>query len=560
MSHNNSLDWKATSVLMGRQIKAKYREQKIKSYKNNPLIEALPDIFTQQEVVYLLTETPNFNEDEIEESPEIRMHLIQQVKHHFMQPLPIHIEIEMKLSLMIRTGYEGRNPVSPLYARQFAVGVSEILKGNYDNEKGNIIGNRSTASSYSVIGISGIGKTTAIEKILLLYPQVIIHSDYEYNGISIGFLKQIVWLVIECPFNASRGSLCKNFFMAVDNILGTNYYKQFVKQRMNESDLIDKMAHVAALHCIGVLVFDEIQRMKKGEEGKQTMNFFVELHNKLGVPIIFVGTYKSMDLFTPLLANARRASGMGVTFFDRMEKDKKWDLFIKRLWKYQWLKTSSPFTEEINEMLYKETQGITDLVVNLFLQAQLFTLSLGKEQLTPKIIKQIANKSLKIFQPYLKALESGDIEQLKKFEDLKPQWSVVETYLKNLPGEVKIEGSLQKEHENAISTAVEFVKYVEFAKSLGLSKKEAVEIVSEVLEREGTDNNFEVNKLIAEHILMLNKQGKGQEIEKKKKLKQNFSNENFLHIIGLKALKEKKLLEEQLKKLDVIKPFDEFLG
>ncbi|WP_232426328.1 ATP-binding protein [Cytobacillus praedii] len=555
MNENNHK--KPTTVLMGRQEVAKYKAQKVVNYKHNPLIEALPVIYTQQQVVKYLTSVPNFNTEELNESAELRIHLIQQIKHVFMQPLPIHLEIQSKVSLMLRAGYQGRNPVSPLYARQFAVGIHNILKGDYDDEKGNIIGNRSTASSFALIGISGIGKSTAIEKILLLYPQVIIHSEYEYNGLSIGYLKQIVWLVIECPFNASRGTLCKNFFEAVDNILGTSYYQKFVKPRMNESDLIDKMAHVAALHCIGVLVFDEVQRMQKGLEGQQTMNFFVELHNKLGVPLIFVGTYKAVDLFTPLLANARRASGMGAEFFDRMEKDKKWDYFLTQLWKFQWLKEPIPLTKEINELFYQETLGITDLVINLFMQAQYLAISLGKEKLTEALIKNAAKKNLKLLQPMLTALKTSDYEKLKKFDDLKPDWLDVNSFIKSLPGKVKIEGAISKEHEKAILGAKEFVQYVGFAQSLGLSKKEAVELVSQLLEEEAEvpSDSLVINKKIAEKILNISNDAK-----KNQRKRKDVTSKNLLHVIGLKALNEKKSLVEELNKVNVIAPFNEFLN
>lgn len=558
MENNTFNEHQPTTVLMGRQCNAIYQEQKVNDYKNNPLIEALPNIMTRQKVIELLFESPNYNINELNESPEIRMHLIQQIKHHFIQPMPIHLELEMKVSSMIRTGYVGRNPVSPLFAKQFSIGISEILRGDYNFEKGNIIGNRSTATNFSIIGISGIGKSTAIEKVLLLYPQVIIHTDYEHNGISVGFLKQIVWLVIECPFNASRGSLCKNFFMAVDNILGTNYYKQFVKSRMNESDLIDKMAHVAALHCIGVLVFDEIQRMKRGNEGNLTMNFFVELHNKLGVPLIFVGTYSALDLFTPLLATARRASGMGILFFDRMEKDKKWDVFLEKLWNYQWLKEFTPLSKELSELFYQKTQGITDLVVNLFIQVQLLALSLGKERIDISILKRAADTNLKILQPSLKALESGDVAKLKKIEDLKPDWIDINNYIKKLPEGTFIEGEIKKEHIHALSNAKEFIQYTNFAQSLGITKKESVVLVSELLENVDNSND-NINKLIARKILFPN-ENEVDEVKVKRKKKNKTSDASFLHIIGLKSLKEKKSLSEELRSLSIIKPFDEFIG
>src|SRR5699024_3054395 len=59
---------------------------------------------------------------------------------------------------------------------------------------------RSTADSLSIIGISGIGKTTAIERLLLMYPQVIKHEAYEGQPFN---HTQIVWLKIDCPYDGS---------------------------------------------------------------------------------------------------------------------------------------------------------------------------------------------------------------------------------------------------------------------------------------------------------------------------------------------------------------------
>ena len=181
---------------------------------------------------------------------------------------------------------------------------------------------------------------------------------------------------------------------------------------------------------------------------------------------------------------------------------------------------------------------------------------MGKEKISINIIKKAAETNLKILRPTLKALQTGDIEKLKKIEDLKPDWVDVNNYIKELPESVMIEGELQKEHENALSNAREFVQYINFAQSLGLSKKGAVELVSEVLEKE-SKNSENLNKLIAEKILFSSKvesKSIGNMVRNKKT-----STESLLHVIGLKALKEKKPLEEELRNLDIIKPFNEFI-
>ncbi|KIL51781.1 hypothetical protein [Jeotgalibacillus campisalis] len=73
MTINENAQKTPTTVLMGRQEAAKYKVQKVDSYKENPLIEALPEIYTQQEVIKFLTNTPKINDEELSESAEIRL-------------------------------------------------------------------------------------------------------------------------------------------------------------------------------------------------------------------------------------------------------------------------------------------------------------------------------------------------------------------------------------------------------------------------------------------------------------------------------------------------------
>ena len=62
-----------------------------------------------------------------------------------------------------------------------------------------------SSSSFTLMGFSGIGKSTAIEKILLLYPQVLLHEN-PVNRL------QVVWLKLNCPHDGSLKTLCMDFF------------------------------------------------------------------------------------------------------------------------------------------------------------------------------------------------------------------------------------------------------------------------------------------------------------------------------------------------------------
>jgi hypothetical protein len=94
---------------------ANYKEQLIVDYQENPLIEALPPIFNEENFIEAVTEYPNFSESERELDASLRFHLISRLARYF-QPLGEHIDLERKISRIIRQGYLMRNPLSPLHA------------------------------------------------------------------------------------------------------------------------------------------------------------------------------------------------------------------------------------------------------------------------------------------------------------------------------------------------------------------------------------------------------------------------------------------------------------
>src|SRR5258707_11084324 len=171
-----------------RIVKASYTESSIPSYKGNPYIEALPPIWSKEDVISLLQRYPEYQEEHRVWPTELRVHLIRSVLK-FFEVLPRHIDLEQRISCTIRTGYEARNPRLPDAWRQIRDKV-ESLKSALASQEGaeieELLANFSlqpadpemTATGFAFIGINGIGKTTSLKNILVLYPQVIIHSRY----------------------------------------------------------------------------------------------------------------------------------------------------------------------------------------------------------------------------------------------------------------------------------------------------------------------------------------------------------------------------------------------
>ncbi|MED4736844.1 ATP-binding protein [Priestia megaterium] len=407
-------------VLKGDFEKGVYKEQLLSEYTNNPFIEALPPIFNEDDVLERFMVTPRISDQDKLSETNIRYHVLKRVKN-FIQPLPIHFEVERRLSTLIRRGYLARNPLDRTFLERVRVlhelREEEEAAHKYIDERLNYI--RSTADSLSIIGISGIGKTTAIERLLLMYPQVIKHEEYKGQPFN---RTQIVWLKIDCPYDGSLSTLCKSFFKAIDDLLETRYLEKFGYLNRVTSTMLLHMTSLASMYGIGVLVIDEIQHLLHSKNDQEEMlNFFVTLSNTVGIPTVLIGTSKAQKLFKGNFRQARRAASEAV-IWDRMAEDsEEWEFFLETLWELQCLKTQSKLTEETKKAFYYECQGITSVAVNLFILAQeraLFDEDNPNEIITPKVLKKTAKDDMQMIQPMMTAIQKNNLAEMTKYEDI----------------------------------------------------------------------------------------------------------------------------------------------
>lgn len=318
---------------------------------------------------------------------------------------------------MIRGGYTGRNPRTGDLQKHLQNGYERIQQGNlqafrFENVK-------STAQSMLLIGCSGYGKKTSLLRILSAYPQIIYHPNLN--------IEQVVYLKIDCSHNGSLKEICLNFFRALDQILDTNYEKQYGLKRSNIQALLTKMSQLANAHALGLLVIDEIQHLSRSKSGgsQEMLNFFVTMVNTIGVPIMLIGTPKAREIFEGDFRSARRGAGFGAIFWEPLPEytnnqlNPEWVAFTDKLWKQQLLNQRDEFlSDEIRHVWYDLSQGIIDIVVKLFVLAQLRAIATNKERITVKLFQQIYHEELKPVHPMLEALKSGNIEKIAKYSDL----------------------------------------------------------------------------------------------------------------------------------------------
>jgi hypothetical protein len=467
--------------LRGENVKATYLSQEIDGYRGNPFIEALPPIFEENYVARAIARRPSHSVEQRKLGKQTRLHLVQQISD-YVEPLPIHLTLEQRISRLIRHGYKARNPFTPAYARQFNIGFKELLESGTSDDGVNLAGIRSTAAGFAMLGVSGQGKTTSIETNLLLYPQVVEHVSYNDQPF---ILKQIVWLKLNCPFDGSLKGLCINFFQAVDALLGTNYFRKFATKGATIDILIPIMAQIATLHGLGALVIDEIQNLSTMKSGgaEKMLNFFTQLINTIGVPVITVGTYKAVKLLSGSFSQARRSTGQGDLIIDRLTKGEEWDYFIERLWGFQWTSKEFRLTKSLKETMYVLSQGIIDIAVKLYMLTQWEAID-RDVNITSKLLNEMSESHMRLVQPILKLLKSNNKEALSLIDDLYPKWNVLDEYLRSSSEKVSLNGEIRNHiHRNAKIEHDEerFLELVKTAIDFGADANKAEEIAEYIL-------------------------------------------------------------------------------
>ena len=411
----------ASSLLrFGRVQKADYVEQAVWSYRHVPTIEALGKTLSRKDVAMRLAQRPPFEDDMRRAASHDRLEMVQAAMLEWFEPLPFHLDLHESISRAIRGGLSQRNPFTPGYYRDSGVQIDHFWSPPRTFQ-------RSSALGFQLTGISGGGKTSAIERDLSLYPQWIQHT--EYTGKPFRF-DQLTWLHLDCPFDVSVRGLCVNFIQAVDAIFKppkpeASYLHLYNKgNRATVDTLIPSIAAIATNHCLGLLVIDEIQRLALAKSGgaERMLAFFVQLVNTIGVPVILVGTWKARAILAKEFIQIRRGSGQGEKEWDRMQKgSQNWSHFIDAMWNFQFVKHAVELTPELSDTLYDETQGIADYAIKVFCMAQWRAISTGRERLTPAMIRSVAKDGFKSARNVLKALREGkSTAVIGQLEDVLP--------------------------------------------------------------------------------------------------------------------------------------------
>lgn len=396
-------------------VKAKYLAPELPKFAGNPNIEALQLTNTRNQALDNMQRLPKYS-DEMRHLPaQLRLQQAMDVLH-FFQPLSIHLKLEGMVSRMIRDGYLSRNPLDPAHSNDLKKRIKHFKNHTTFGEQF-----APSGCGFTICGMSGVGKTTGLIRALNLYPQIIIHTNYKRKRFT---RTQIVWLILECPKDGSTKALCTKFFKSIDYVMGgtTDYSVKYGKETRSTNDLMDSMASIAATHQLGVLIIDEIQYLNVAKSGgaEEMLNFFVNLVNTIGLPLVIVGTYDVIPLLTGTFRQARRGSGQGDLIWDRMPFDEEWQLFTEALWEYQYIQKPCTLTESLSHTLHDISYGIIDIANRIYLAAQVRAIEKGTEEITEGVLRSAYRDDFRLVGHIIETLKTGDISLLHNIRDVCP--------------------------------------------------------------------------------------------------------------------------------------------
>lgn len=393
-----------------------YTTNPLTEFNGNPLAEAInPPPTNNDEAIQRLIKKPDFKETDLE-LPQYYRVLCPPRLLNFMFPNKQHINLMNKLYGQILNGYRRPNPRTAL-GQQFLHNA-----GNFRNHSQNgQVPQPKPATVSFLTGLSGMGKSTIIRAIMeSLGKQVIRHSQYKNEPFTEA---QILYMKNNVPDQCSVKNVCKNFGSLADTLIGDEIYLPlFSSKNYNRRDFVAALRTIIVNHHVGVLIIDEFQNISLAKSGgkEELLALILNFREELGVPIILVGTYKAANLLKDDLSLIRRAIEDGFYELKRPTDpgDEDWISLCEVIWNYQWIHKPCPFSEEMVELMYDYSQGITAIMIDLFIAAQIYAIETGTETITPKSLQEVFQTNFRPLHNVIDILRSNDLNQLQQYDDL----------------------------------------------------------------------------------------------------------------------------------------------
>lgn len=350
--------------------------------KIEDVVKNMPPMIVGEELKSIMTNLPDYNPDIINESNAIRLTALSNLYDIYI-PSQMSLEIYNKLYLALLRSLQKKTNRKIVNQQQ-----SQNYKALSRQEHYSVIGG---SDSFTIIGTSGIGKSTAINKtISLITENRIIKIDEPQYMI-------IPCIVVQCPFDSSVKGMLLEILRIVDENLDTHYYESAIKIRATTDILIGSVSQIA-LNNIGMIIVDEIQNVANNNSGKHLISMLTQLINNSGVSICMVGTPEITPFFERAIQLARRSLGLS---YSTLPFDSYFKEFCKIILSYQYTKNKINVTDDIIHWLYEHSNGIISVVVSLVHDAQEIAILNNEETVNLKTLNEAYEQRLSLLHNYI---------------------------------------------------------------------------------------------------------------------------------------------------------------
>ena len=394
----------------------------ITEYADNILIDACGDVPSEEILAQELSNFPQVPTGLSGIPSHIRLHQMG-VLHDLHVPTREGIRIATTIDFLIRQSYALRDPKAPYVWRHL-----------YDQSSS--LNTRPLMGA--VFGVSGCGKTKAIERTLSRYKQVFVHENFP--GL-VGPFSQLLWLKIDVPGSGKAKDLAEQLMLAFDQALRQPYFSsQFQSSSRSGTSMLHAWLKKAQSQFLGVLVLDEVQNLFKLATAAQrkkhssledrpslrvvedsTLRFILTLANTSGIAIFIAGSPDGLDAFSTRFSTTQRISATG---FHLMKPIKSTEdpyyrkFFIPILHRYQWLDIKLPLDDELLSQLFHLSAGIPRIISTIWFVAQRYALEKRSKTISIADLNLAMSMYMPQIIPAIEALRSNDPRKLYLYEDI----------------------------------------------------------------------------------------------------------------------------------------------
>ena len=361
---------------------------------NMGIIMKLPTMLSGWNLDAAMEILPDYDPEIIYESDAARLIALSDIYRVFV-PNQMSREIYSKLYLALLRSLQKKEGI--VRTKQGIENQKAIMQKNFSG----IIGG---SDSFTVIGASGIGKSSAISRAVQMITETeIIEMEKPYTKI-------LACVLVQCPFDSSVKGLLLEIIRVVDEKLGSKYYPKATSVRATTDMLIGTVSQIALNH-IGILIVDEIQNVALSRNGRNLLGALLQLINCSGISICMVGTPECTAFFTQAMQLARRTLGLQ---YDSMEYGEEFERLCSILFQYQYVRNRAELDDATIRWLYEHSNGNVSTVVSLLHDSQELAIMDGGEVLNMEILNAAYKNRMKMLHSYIAPSKKPQTSRVKK--------------------------------------------------------------------------------------------------------------------------------------------------